>query len=86
MKMDNIFKMSTFIEATPMVVLVTGGTGLVGKAIEKVVGSPSGETWFFASSKDADLRDRESCRKLFEKVRPTHCIHLAAMVLVFYVK
>jgi len=71
--------MATFA-SNPMVVLVTGGTGLVGKAIEKVVGSPSGETWFFASSKDADLRDRESCRKLFEKVRPTHCIHLAAMV------
>jgi GDP-L-fucose synthase len=64
-------------------VLVTGGTGLVGKAIEHVVGldpSSQDETWFFASSKDADLRDRDSTRALFERVRPTHVIHLAAMV------
>ena len=65
-----------------MVVLVTGGTGLVGKAIETVVNeNPSlDEVWFFASSKDADLRDRESTRRLFERINPTHVIHLAAMV------
>lgn len=64
-------------------VLVTGGTGLVGKAIEKVVRedpSSAGEEWFFASSRDADLRDRASTTALFERVRPTHVIHLAAMV------
>ena len=40
-------------------VLVTGGTGLVGKAIESVVStdsSSSQETWIFLSSKDGDLR------------------------------
>lgn len=39
------------------VILVTGGTGLVGKAIEKVALSEkkSDETWIFLSSKDADL-------------------------------
>jgi len=64
------------------VVLVTGGSGLFGKALESVIAeSPiEGETWYFASSKDADLKDKESTRKLFEKVRPTHVIHLAAMV------
>ena len=75
--------MSSFAQPTTMTVLVTGGTGLVGKAIETVVkaaGEIPGETWYFASSKDADLRDRESCRKMFERVKPTHCIHLAAMV------
>lgn len=66
-----------------MIVLVTGGTGLVGKGIEAVVneeGKKENETWFFASSKDADLKDKESTRKLFEKLQPTHVIHLAAMV------
>lgn len=65
-----------------MVVLVTGGTGLVGKAIESVVNEQAvaNETWFFASSKDADLRDKASTKALFEKVKPTHVIHLAAMV------
>lgn len=49
----------------PAVVLVTGGTGLVGKAIEYVIehepegsrfGKLPGEKWIFASSRDADLR------------------------------
>lgn len=47
------------------VVLVTGGTGLVGKAIEWVIenepkdsrfGKREGEKWIFASSREADLR------------------------------
>ena len=44
-------------------VLVTGGTGLVGKAIRDVIDSTDpvysarkDEAWYFASSKDADLR------------------------------
>lgn len=38
------------------IVLVTGGTGLVGKAIEKVItDNCENETWHFVSSKDADL-------------------------------
>ena len=63
-------------------VLVTGGTGLVGKAIESVVlAAPvDGEKWIFAGSRDADLRDKDSCRSLFELHKPTHVIHLAAMV------
>lgn len=41
-----------------MVVLVTGGTGLVGKAIEKVVNlSPNpNEAWVFLGSAAGDLR------------------------------
>ena len=47
------------------VILVTGGTGLVGKAIQYVIenepagsrfGKKDNETWVFASSSDADLR------------------------------
>ena len=47
------------------VILVTGGSGLVGKAIEHVIntepegsrfGKKPGETWIFASSKDGDLK------------------------------
>lgn len=67
----------------PATILVTGGTGLVGKAIEHAVRSDPeavGETWFFAGSRDADLRDREQTFALFDRVRPTHVIHLAALV------
>lgn len=47
------------------VILVTGGTGLVGKAIQYVIetepqgsrfGKKAGETWVFASSSEGDLR------------------------------
>ncbi|XP_060534398.1 GDP-L-fucose synthase [Cylas formicarius] len=64
------------------IIMVTGGTGLVGKAIETVVQSENrvDETWIFVSSKDADLCDLDSTRRLFEKYKPTHVIHLAAMV------
>lgn len=69
-------------EQSAVRVLVTGGTGLVGKAIEAVVNEEnvSNETWYFASSKDADLRDRASTKALFDRIKPTHVIHLAAMV------
>ncbi|CAM9428481.1 unnamed protein product [Ectocarpus fasciculatus] len=65
------------------IVLVTGGTGLVGKAIEEFVSrdpDSEGQTWFFAGSKDADLTNRESTFALFDRVKPTHVIHLAAKV------
>ncbi|ETK82610.1 hypothetical protein F441_12268 [Phytophthora nicotianae CJ01A1] len=69
-------------KATRSVVLVTGGTGLVGRALQDVVaslGSPQDE-WHFVGSKDADLRDPQQTRELFERVRPTHVLHLAALV------
>lgn len=61
-----------------MVVLVTGGSGLVGKAIEAVIAEEGNaeETWIFASSKDGDLRDRDQTVAMFEKYKPTHCIHV----------
>lgn len=39
------------------VILVTGGTGLVGKAIESVIKNEdnSNEKWIFVGSKEADL-------------------------------
>ncbi|KOB76955.1 putative nad dependent epimerase/dehydratase [Operophtera brumata] len=62
------------------VVLVTGGTGLVGQAIKTVVDAEtkalaggSQETWIFCG-------DKVQTDALFEKHRPTHVVHLAAMV------
>lgn len=68
------------------VCLVTGGTGLVGKAIQAVVQSnqkewqEQGWTFVFVGSKDADLSDAGQTRTLFLHHNPTHVIHLAAMV------
>ncbi|XP_030075793.1 GDP-L-fucose synthase [Microcaecilia unicolor] len=64
-------------------ILVTGGSGLVGKAIERVVTDGEGrpdEEWIFVASKDADLTNAADTKALFEKHKPTHVIHLAAMV------
>jgi len=71
------------------VILVTGGTGLVGYAIQHVIetepvgsrfGKREGEKWVFIGSKDADLRDLAQTKRLFDKYKPTHVIHLAALV------
>ncbi|KAL1449424.1 hypothetical protein WDU94_001933, partial [Cyamophila willieti] len=69
--------------AEKKIILVTGGTGLVGKAIENIVNEEEkhdNEIWIFVGSKDADLSNLESTKQLFEKHKPTHVIHLAAMV------
>ncbi|KAG8964098.1 hypothetical protein FRC03_002230 [Tulasnella sp. 419] len=75
--------------STPAVVLVTGGSGLVGEAIKYVIetepvgskfGKREGETWIFARSSDGDLKDPKATQELFEKYKPTHVIHLAALV------
>ncbi|GAA5982797.1 hypothetical protein JCM5350_002992 [Sporobolomyces pararoseus] len=74
----------------PNVILVTGGTGLVGSAIDytinhEAVGSTFGkfgedDQWVFLSSKDGDLRDLKETMAIFDKYKPTHVIHLAALV------
>jgi GDP-L-fucose synthase len=51
--------------------LVTGGTGMVGTALQDVLPSA-----LFLSSKDCDLRDQKQCSELIE----TYIIHLAGRV------
>jgi len=74
--------MSEIVSSSEIIVLVTGGTGLFGKAIESVINeSPiENEKWIYLSSKDGDLRDPAATKAIFEKYRPTHVIHLAALV------
>lgn len=75
--------MSSSVASKP-VVLVTGGTGLVGKAIETVVKrdpSKYGHLEFvFIGSKDGDLSSLADTKRIFELYKPKHVIHLAAMV------
>lgn len=68
---------------TKSVVMVTGGSGLVGMAIQEYIeetGAKPHEKWVYLSSKDGDLRDRKDTEAIFEKYKPTHVIHLAAKV------
>jgi GDP-L-fucose synthase len=66
------------------VIIVTGGSGLVGKAIQEVLKDKDNqrddEEWVFLSSKEGDLRDPVAVRKIFDQYKPTYVIHLAAMV------
>ncbi len=50
--------MTEMVDNAKRVILVTGGTGLVGRAIEAVVNEDvnENEQWIFLSSRDADLR------------------------------
>jgi GDP-L-fucose synthase len=87
---DNVHALSSERTMQYRVVLVTGASGLVGKAVQEqatllekatAAGAPPQSTkWVFAGSKDADLTNRQATRALFQRVRPTHVLHLAAHV------
>ena len=68
------------------VVLVTGGSGLVGRAIRDVVEKDKrpGEEWIFAGSADGNLLDKRETEALFARHKPSHVVHLAAQVWLWF--
>ena len=56
-------------------ILVTGGTGLVGKNLQKYLPNA-----IYVSSKHYDLTREAEVHRMFETVMPTHIIHLASKV------
>ena len=63
-------------------VLVTGGSGLVGKALERVVRMSGKDinNWTFISSTDYNLVSMEETMCCFKTIRPQIVIHLASCV------
>lgn len=59
--------------------MVTGGSGLVGTAINSICDNYNYK-FIFLSSKDADLTILEHTKKIFEKYKPDYVIHLAGFV------
>jgi GDP-L-fucose synthase len=58
-------------------VLVTGGSGMVGRALHSLYGD---KNFIYLSSKDCNLCDYEATLATFKRIQPTHVIHLAANV------
>lgn len=58
-----------------MQILVTGGNGLVGRALQEIM--PEAK---YVSSADYDLTNQEDVNKMFRYIRPDVVIHLAALV------
>ena len=63
-----------------MKILVLGSSGLVGKNLQDLVSGDIENEWIFATRLDADLTIFKEVESLFEKVKPTHVINLAAYV------
>lgn len=65
-------------------ILVTGGSGLVGKAIKDIVKNDeellTNCRWFFPTSEECNLLNREDVEILFSDIKPVYVIHLAAKV------
>lgn len=58
-----------------MKVLVTGGTGFVGKRLKKV--KPN---WIYVSSKQYNLKNEKECFNMLEEHKPDAILHLASKV------
>ena len=58
-----------------MTILVTGGSGLVGKELQKIMPNA-----IYLSSSDYDLRTEFGVYSMYESIRPNKVIHLAARV------
>jgi GDP-L-fucose synthase len=63
-------------------ILVTGGSGLIGKALQNYIfhSDDTENEWIFLSSKDLNLLNENDTVDYLEKVRPQMVIHLAARV------
>ncbi|WP_294733570.1 dTDP-4-dehydrorhamnose reductase [uncultured Flavobacterium sp.] len=65
-----------------MVVLVTGGSGQLGQALQALVPNYKEIQFHFANSSEADVTSKESLEAIFNRVNPDFCINAAAYTAV----
>lgn len=65
-----------------MVVLVTGGNGQLGQALQSIAGNYPEIDFHFAGSAEADITDKENLHRLFSQIKPDYCINAAAYTAV----
>ena len=64
-----------------MKILVTGGTGLIGKALHDFIyTTKNNDEWIFFGSKECDLLNYNETLKILQTTQPDVVIHLAARV------
>ena len=63
-----------------MNILVTGGSGLVGRALQEIQKDYIQHRFYFLSSQDVDLTNFQISKEVFSKINPQMVIHLAACV------
>jgi len=63
-----------------MLVLVTGGGGLLGKSLQKVSQRSADFKWVFLTRSDGDLRNKDAVDAIFLKHQPSVVVHLASHV------
>jgi len=61
-------------------ILITGGSGLVGKGLQQIQSNYPQYNFIYSNSKLCDLKDYQQTLKYFEKIKPNYVIHLAANV------
>lgn len=74
--------LETIIEEQNNTVIVTGGFGMVGNSLQKIVKlqNLSNYNFIFLSRKDGDLRNLDEVNAIFNKYNPNMVIHLASCV------
>ena len=65
-----------------MVVLVTGGNGQLGQALQSVAGNYPSIDFVFCKSSELDITNLEQCRTVFNQFKPDFCINAAAYTAV----
>lgn len=61
-------------------ILITGGTGLVGRALSRALAEAGFANITSVGSRDCDLRDSGAVSQLMTQVKPEYVFHLAARV------
>jgi dTDP-4-dehydrorhamnose reductase len=65
-----------------MIVLVTGGSGQLGQALQFVAADYPEIEFHFASSAEADITDKKKLIAVFERLKPDFCVNAAAYTAV----
>ncbi len=79
--LETFLKMEKYVISNKKkIVLVTGGSGLVGFAIQQICKIYNDCAFVFMKSEDCDLTNYEQTISYFEHLKPDYVIHLAANV------